>query len=94
MLFDKTMVASEKYGVKTLAVSGGVSANSEIRRRFNGLESSGYCVHFPSAEFTTDNAAMIGFAGMLKTSSGQFDMNAAENELRIHSRPRLDYENF
>ncbi|MDQ3194644.1 MAG: tRNA (adenosine(37)-N6)-threonylcarbamoyltransferase complex transferase subunit TsaD, partial [Bacteroidota bacterium] len=43
-LYDKTFEASVKYGVKQISVSGGVSANSGLRDKFNSLKERGYKV--------------------------------------------------
>ena len=94
MLFDKTKKAAEKFGVKAIAISGGVSANTELKQRFNSLKQKGYDVYFPSNEFTTDNAAMIGLAGYLKYNSSEICSSVGDEQLRIHAKPRLDYEAF
>ncbi len=94
MLFEKTNLAAERFGIKTIAVSGGVSANSELRRRFFDLRQKGYDIYFPSIEFTADNAAMIGFAGYLKHKSEVKLNGEPESQLQVQAKPRLDYENF
>ena len=68
ILYKKTADACRIYGVKTVAVSGGVSANSRIRGIFNekGIK-NGLKIIFPSVKYSTDNAAMIGYAGFFKT---------------------------
>ncbi len=68
ILYKKTAEACRIYGVKTVAVSGGVSANSRIRSIFNekGIK-NGLKIIFPSVKYSTDNAAMIGYAGFFKT---------------------------
>ena len=94
MLFENTLLAAKRYGVKSIAVSGGVSANSELRRKFYNLRNNGYEIIFPSVEYTADNAAMIGFAGFLKyISSSDHNFNY-DNQLQVQAKPRLDYENF
>lgn len=62
VLLKKTLAVSEKYGIKTLALAGGVAANSEIRRKFFALKEQGYEVFAPPMNFCTDNAAMIASA--------------------------------
>ena len=62
VLLKKTLVASEKFNIKTIALAGGVAANSEIRRKFFELEKEGYKVFAPQMRFCTDNAAMIASA--------------------------------
>ena len=69
ILYKKTAAACRIYGVKTVAVSGGVSANSKIRSIFNGYgKNNNLKILFPSLPHSTDNAAMIGYAGFFKTS--------------------------
>ena len=69
VLYKKTAAACRIYGVKTVAVSGGVSANSRIRSIFNGYgKNNNLKIFFPSVPHSTDNAAMIGYAGFFKTS--------------------------
>ena len=69
ILYKKTAAACRIYGVKTVAVSGGVSANSRIRSIFNGYgKNNNLKIFFPSVPHSTDNAAMIGYAGFFKTS--------------------------
>lgn len=59
VLLKKTLRIAEKYGIKTVALAGGVAANSEIRRKFFELEEHGYKVYAPNMKYCTDNAAMI-----------------------------------
>ncbi|MCF8255995.1 MAG: tRNA (adenosine(37)-N6)-threonylcarbamoyltransferase complex transferase subunit TsaD [Flavobacteriales bacterium] len=63
--------AIAETGVKAIALAGGVSANSELRRRFTELaERSGCTSHVPPLEYCTDNAAMIGIAAQFKLAAG------------------------
>ncbi len=64
VLIKKTMKAAEKYKVKTLLLSGGVSANKMLRERLQ-KESAELGINYscPPMEYTTDNAAMIAVAG-------------------------------
>lgn len=56
--------AVKQTGHKTLVVSGGVSANQQLRAGLSGLaEKIGISVHYPKFEFCTDNGAMIAYAG-------------------------------
>ena len=59
-LVDTLELVIEKTGIKKIAVAGGVSANEELRRRFDDLASKGCEVHYPKLKYCTDNAAMIG----------------------------------
>jgi tRNA N6-adenosine threonylcarbamoyltransferase len=66
-LVGKTLAAAREYDVRTLFVSGGVAANSELRDTFEregGMQ--GLPVFFPSRALSTDNAAMIAAAAFPK----------------------------
>ncbi|MFT6814193.1 MAG: N6-L-threonylcarbamoyladenine synthase [Sphingobacteriales bacterium] len=73
ILLDKVKLASEKYSIKTVAVAGGVSANSGLRSSFLEQEQElGWKVHFPKFEYCTDNAAMIAMVGHYKLQAKEF----------------------
>jgi N6-L-threonylcarbamoyladenine synthase len=64
VLVRKVEWAIVKKGIKRVTISGGVSANSEIRRRMRQMaEERGIELFMPSIAFCTDNAAMIAAAG-------------------------------
>lgn len=72
MLVDPMRRAATDTGIRTLAVAGGVSANSALRERFDTLaDETGAAVHFPEAAFRTDNAAMIAAAGRAAILAGR-----------------------
>ncbi len=72
-LMRKLIKASEETGIKTVAVAGGVSANSELRETLMSMEGShGWKVFIPKFEYTTDNAAMIAITGQLKYIKKEF----------------------
>ena len=58
-LVKKVLNIAEKEGIKTLALAGGVAANSEIRRKFFELEQQGFKVFAPPMKYCTDNASMV-----------------------------------
>ena len=67
ILMDKLKNTVEKTGIKHIAIAGGVSANSEIRKRLQLAQDQwGWTTYIPKFEYTTDNAAMIAIAGYLK----------------------------
>lgn len=72
-LLRQTFAAAEAFGAHSLVVSGGVAANSELRRRFT-TESArrGLPVAFPSFALSTDNAAMIAAAAWPKFLARNF----------------------
>ncbi len=58
-------------GVRALALSGGVSANAELRATLTAWGAErGVPVHLPERSYTTDNAAMIAWAGLLRHRVG------------------------
>ncbi|MEO8665350.1 MAG: tRNA (adenosine(37)-N6)-threonylcarbamoyltransferase complex transferase subunit TsaD [Ignavibacteria bacterium] len=93
-LYQKTLEASEKYGVKIISVSGGVSANSGLREKFNSLRDKGYRVYFPEHEYSTDNAAMVGLTAYLRYKYSKDKDFFYNDSLKQNARARLDYENF
>ncbi len=73
ILMDKLKKASKMTGIKEIAIGGGVSANSEIRKRIKDMEQVlGWKTYIPKFEYCTDNAAMIGIVGYLKYLKGDF----------------------
>lgn len=66
--------ALEQTGAKQLVVAGGVSANQKLRARLQRLSQNlGVRVYFPRPEFSTDNGAMIAYAGYLRLAAGQHE---------------------
>ena len=73
ILMDKLVKAMKQTGVKEVAVAGGVSANSGIRKRLTELGNSHkWKVYLPEFKYTTDNAAMIAITGYYKYMKGEF----------------------
>ncbi|MBR6504643.1 MAG: tRNA (adenosine(37)-N6)-threonylcarbamoyltransferase complex transferase subunit TsaD [Clostridia bacterium] len=70
-LIENTLKAAEKLGIKSIALAGGVSANSYIRHEFKKLEEEGFKVYFPRLDLCTDNAAMIASAGYYNYIAGK-----------------------
>ncbi len=67
ILMDKLKNVVKQTGIKQIAIAGGVSANSEIRKRLEQANQHwGWKTYVPKFEFTTDNAAMIAITGYLK----------------------------
>jgi tRNA N6-adenosine threonylcarbamoyltransferase len=71
-LVTRTLAAAAERGVRTVLVSGGVAANSELRRTFESEGARrGFEVFFPSRALSTDNAAMIAAAGHARFLAGE-----------------------
>lgn len=70
-LVDRTMAAAEELSAKTVLVSGGVAANSQLRATFEErAKGAGVEVFFPSRALSTDNAAMIAAAAYFRFRAG------------------------
>ena len=70
ILMEKLKNTVKKTGIKHVAIAGGVSANSEIRKRLQLAQKHwGWTTYIPKFEYTTDNAAMIAITGYLKYKS-------------------------
>ena len=83
----RLILASKKTGIKNIAIAGGVSANSEIRKTIkNGEKTYGWTSYIPKFEYTTDNAAMIGIVGYFKYVNNDFDQEniMATSRLKIN----------
>jgi len=61
VLIKKSKLAIEQTGIKSLVISGGVSANLTLRNKLNQLKNVN--VFYPPLKFCTDNGAMIAIAG-------------------------------
>jgi len=73
ILLAKLKKAAKEYGVKEIAIAGGVSANSGLRSALNTLaEEMKWNVYIPAFEYCTDNAAMIAIAGYYKYLNRDF----------------------
>lgn len=67
ILLDKLAKAVDQTGVKTVAIGGGVSANSGVRAAVADFcARRGIKAFIPERAFTTDNAAMVAMAGYFK----------------------------
>lgn len=72
-LLDKLIKAVEQTGITSVALAGGVAANSSLRKKFLAEgERSGWKTFIPKFEYCTDNAAMIAIAGYYKYLNKDF----------------------
>lgn len=73
ILLDKLEKAVKQTGVRTVAIGGGVSANSGVRAAVSDFcQRHGIEAFIPERKFTTDNAAMVAIAGYFKYLDKQF----------------------
>ena len=78
-LVRSTFAAAEHFGAQGVLVSGGVSANRDLRERMRAVAArSGLPVAFPTIALSTDNAAMIAAAAWPKLRTGQFAPDTLE----------------
>lgn len=85
-LLQKLKKALKQEDIKTLAVAGGVSANSALRQSLQELaDKEGYNLFIPAFQYCTDNGAMIAMAGYFKYLAGEF----AGQEVAPKSRMEL-----
>ncbi|MCO6498805.1 MAG: tRNA (adenosine(37)-N6)-threonylcarbamoyltransferase complex transferase subunit TsaD [Vicingus serpentipes] len=75
--------AIEQTGITTIALAGGVSANSELRKQFNELQKEGITTYIPKFEYCTDNAAMIAITGYYHFLSQQFTKQSTTPNARM-----------
>jgi N6-L-threonylcarbamoyladenine synthase len=72
-LVEKTLQAARECEARTLFVTGGVAANSELREAFTReAAKEALPVYFPSRKLSTDNAAMIAAAAYPKWLAKDF----------------------
>lgn len=86
ILMDKLKKAVKQTGITQIAIGGGVSANSGIRKALGEAERKwGWTTYVPKFEYCTDNAAMIGIVGYLKYREREF----SEQDISAQARYRI-----
>lgn len=88
LLIKNTMAAAEKTGYQKIAVAGGVSANSELRRRLDEeCSKKGYSLYYPPLKYCGDNAAMVGAQAIFEYLDG----NIGDTSLNATATLPIDY---
>lgn len=82
-LIDTLKLHTQQSGLKTVAVAGGVGANSYLRERMREFEKDGIRVCLPQLNLCGDNAAMIASRGYFMYLNGEF------SDLSLNACPTL-----
>ena len=83
-LVSRTLAAAEQQDARTILVSGGVAANSELRRAFEAEAAKrGMEAFFPSRALSTDNAAMIAAAGYPRFLAGLYEDSTLDPQANL-----------
>ncbi len=78
----KVQKAIEEFGVDSVIVGGGVSANSLLREELKKIQNTN--IYLPKLMYTGDNAAMIGYLCAIKSEAGKLK----ESKLDFDAEPR------
>ncbi len=85
ILMEKLVLAVKQTGINLVAIAGGVSANSEMRKSLQKAQKQkNWHTFIPKFEYTTDNAAMIGIVGYHKYLKAKFDSKDTIATARLH----------
>lgn len=86
ILLSKLKRASKETGIREIAIAGGVSANSSLRKTLlETAQKLNWKTHIPKIQYSTDNAAMIAIAGYFKYLDEEF----ASQDLTPYSKSRF-----
>ncbi len=90
ILMDKLKNAVKATGIHQVAIAGGVSANSEIRKRLKEANSKyNWKTYIPKFEYTTDNAGMIAITGYLKYLNNEYSSSEVSSNARLKVDEKL-----
>lgn len=90
VLTEHTLEAARQNGIRTLAIAGGVAANSALRRRFETICAAEKLTFYaPPPVLCTDNAMMIASLGGFMALAG-----AGPAPLNLDAKPSLRIEDF
>jgi N6-L-threonylcarbamoyladenine synthase len=84
ILMKKLRKAAKETGIKEIAIAGGVSANTGLRKILHEeAQKYGWTVYIPKFEYCTDNAAMIAMAAHYKYLKGEFSEQSVGPDPRM-----------
>jgi N6-L-threonylcarbamoyladenine synthase len=86
VLVAKTILATRQSGMERVVMGGGVASNLRLRQKMaEQCAASGLRLFVPTPVYCTDNAAMVGLAGIQRFRRGEFLAPDAD----VYSRPQL-----
>ena len=89
VLVKKTLAAAQKYGVRRIAVAGGVAANSLLRNWLaKSCAQQHLTLYLPDLQYCTDNAAMIGRVGI------EYFKRGLHSDLSLNAYPSLKLTSY
>ncbi len=84
ILIKKIAIAAEKYNIQSIALAGGVSANSQLREAFTELgKTRRWKTYIPQFQYCTDNAGMIGISGYYHYLNEKYADQSIEPDPRL-----------
>lgn len=83
ILIEKIERAVKETGIKQVAIAGGVSANSGLRKALELKNEKGWKTFIPKFEYCTDNAAMIAITGKFLFEEKQFANQSVAAKARL-----------
>ena len=91
ILCNNLIKAATDFGYKTVAVAGGVSANSLLRRQMQDLCAK-HCItlYYPELKYCGDNAAMVGIQAFYEYNAGHL----GDQSLNASATMPIDADNF
>lgn len=90
ILFKKLKKACVEHGIREVAIAGGVSANSGLRKHLEEEgKRHGWKTYIPKFEYCTDNAAMIAITGRYMYEAGLFTDQSVTAQARVPFEPIL-----
>lgn len=72
MLYRKASNALQYTNCKRLVISGGVAANSYLRKKFDEMQNDGVSIYTAPLEYCSDNGAMVAGRGFVNYLAGKF----------------------
>ncbi len=93
-LFNKTKKAAEEYRTKNISISGGVSANTGLKEKFEQLRNKGYNIYIPETNYSTDNAGMVGITAYYKYINSGNKEFFKDASFKTMAMPRFDFNSI